>query len=143
MKEALLEDGAFAQALFEYELQEHIEEYIQSKHEDGDKYFIAITENANDVAMLLIDENDNVHTNEEARALLMKLWRGEAYKKNLRQLIPDMASELDSGYIYVAGVKVRCKLFAHFLKVFTTFIDRSLRVTGQFHINQKEDGYGT
>ncbi len=105
LKKALLEDGAFAQALFEYELQEHIEEYIQSKRADGDKYFIAITEHTNDVAMLLIDENDKVHVNEEGRVLLMKLWRGEAYKKNLRRLLPDMARELDSGFLYVAGIK--------------------------------------
>jgi hypothetical protein len=39
LKRALLEDGPFAQALFEYELEEHIEEYIQSKRADGDKYF--------------------------------------------------------------------------------------------------------
>jgi len=105
LKEALLEDGAFAQTLFEYELQEHIAEYTQSKHEDGDKYLIAITEHTNDVAMLLIDENDKVLVNEKARALLMKLWRGDAYKKNLQRLIPDMARELDSGFLYVAGIK--------------------------------------
>ncbi len=107
LKKALLEGGAFTQALFEYELQEHIGAYIQSKHEDGDKYLIALTEKANDVAMLLVDENDNVHINKEARALLMKLWQGEAYKKNLKRLMPDMASELDSGYLFVAGVKVK------------------------------------
>jgi hypothetical protein len=27
-----------ARALFEYELEEHLEEYLQSKQEDGDKY---------------------------------------------------------------------------------------------------------
>ncbi len=107
LKKALLENGAFAQALFEYELQGHVEAYIESKREDGDKYLIVVTENANDVAMLLIDENDNVHVNEKARGLLMKLWRHHAYKKNLQLLIPDMASELDSGYLYAAGVKVK------------------------------------
>jgi hypothetical protein len=70
LKRALLEDGPFAQALFEYELEEHIEEYIQSKRADGDKYFFAITENNNDVAMLLVDEGDKVHINEDGRALL-------------------------------------------------------------------------
>jgi hypothetical protein len=105
LREALLEEGPFAQALFEYELEEHIEEYIQSKRADGDKYFFAITEHTNDVAMLLIDEGDNVHINEGARGLLKKLWRN-AYKKNLQMLIPDIAGELDAGYLYAAGVKV-------------------------------------
>jgi hypothetical protein len=51
LRRALLEDGPFAQALFEYELAEHIEEYRQSKQADGDQYFFAITEHTNDVAM--------------------------------------------------------------------------------------------
>ena len=105
LRKALLQDGPFAQALFEYELEEHIEEYIESKKADGDKYFFAITVHTNDVAMLLIDEGDNSHINEQARVLLKTLWR-DAYKKNLQGLIPDMASELDAGYLYVAGVKV-------------------------------------
>lgn len=55
--------------------------------------------------MILIDESDKVYINEEARALLKKLWHS-VYRKNLQLLIPDMARELDSGYLYVAGVKV-------------------------------------
>ncbi|MEK7728353.1 MAG: hypothetical protein AAB354_08045 [candidate division KSB1 bacterium] len=106
LTKVLLEGGEFSQALFDFELEDRIEEYLQSKHEDGDKFLIAITEKNNDIAMLLIDENDKVHVNEEARALLMKLWRGEVYKKNLRLLIPDMASELEGGYLYFFGVKV-------------------------------------
>ena len=90
LRKALLEDGPFAQALFEYELKEHIEEYTQSKRADGDKYFFAITEHTNDVAMLLIDEGDNVHINDEARALLKKLWR-DAYTKNLHTFISHIA----------------------------------------------------
>ncbi len=105
LKKALLEDGPMAQALFEYELEEHIEAYLKSKHEDHDKYIIAVTEHTNDVAMVLIDENDNVYINEDARATLKKLWQ-KAYKKNLQLLIPDMASELGRGYLWYAGVKV-------------------------------------
>ena len=105
LRKALLEDGPLAQALFEYELAGHLAEYLQSKRADGDKYFFALTEHTNDVAMLLIDEDDTVHINEEARAMLKKLWRN-AYRKNLQILIPDMAEELDAGYLYAAGVKV-------------------------------------
>lgn len=105
LRKALLENGPFAQALFEYELEEHIEEYLQSKRVDEDKYFFAITEHTNDVAMLLIDGHDNVHVNEDARTALKKLWQN-AYEHNLRRLIPDMASELDAGYLYTAGVKL-------------------------------------
>jgi hypothetical protein len=105
LRKTLLEDGPFAQALFEYELEEHTEEYLQSKRADGDKYFFAITEHTNDVAMLLIDERDNIHVNQEARALLKKLWQ-DAYQQNLQRLIPDIAGELDAGFLYTAGVKL-------------------------------------
>jgi len=105
LRKALLEDGPLAQALFEYELQEHVEEYRQSKRADGDKYFFAITEHTNDVAMLLIDESNRLHVNEDARAMLKKLWRDE-YRYNLEILIPQMAGELNAGYLFTAGVKV-------------------------------------
>ena len=105
LRKALLDDGPFAMALFEYELHEHIAEYIVSKQTDGDKYFIAVTEHTNDVAMLLIDEEDAIHINEKARAVLKKLWQ-KSYRENLELLIPDMARTLDDGYLWSGGVQV-------------------------------------
>jgi hypothetical protein len=55
---ALLRDGEMAYALFEYELEEHINEFQKSKKKDGDDYFFAVTEHTNDVAMLLINEKN-------------------------------------------------------------------------------------
>ncbi len=63
-----------------------------------------LAEHTNDVALLLIDESDNVHINEDALAFLKKFWRG-TYKNNLNLLIPDMAEQLDAGYLYTAGIK--------------------------------------
>jgi len=104
LKKALLDDGNFAWALFEYELEEHLEEYLLSKRADGDKFFFAITEHTNDVAMILIDESDQIHINEDARALLKKLWNG-AYRENIQKLIPHIAEQLEAGYLFAAGVK--------------------------------------
>ncbi len=105
LKAALLNDGPLALALFEFELQEHIAEFTQSKHDDGDAYFFAVTEQPDDVAMLLIDDKDAAHVNEAARSKLKALWR-TSYAGNMRQLIPDMAGELDQGHLFVAGVKI-------------------------------------
>jgi hypothetical protein len=105
LRKALLDDGPLARALFEYELEEHVDEYARSKQTDGDKYFFAVTEHSNDVAMLLIDAGDQLHVNEDARTLLKKLWR-DAYRKNLEVLIPQMVEELNAGYLFTAGVKV-------------------------------------
>ena len=106
LKRALVDNGPLTQALFGYELEEHIDEYRRSKREDNDAYFFAVTEHTNDIAMLLIDEHENVHINEAARSLLKQLWR-DAYPKNMQVLIPQMAEELGAGRIFVAGVKVR------------------------------------
>jgi len=105
LKRVLLDDAPFALALFEYELQEHIAEYLESKHADNDRYFFAVTEHSNDVAMLLIDEQDVVHINEAARAALRALWK-DAYVQNVQQLIPKMAQNLSAGYLSAMGVKV-------------------------------------
>ena len=104
LKKALLDDGPLVQALFKYELEEHVEEYVKSRQEDSDVFFFAITEHSNDVAMLLIDENDKLHINEDARTMLEKLWR-DAYKLNIKRLLPDIAGQLHEGYLFTAGVK--------------------------------------
>jgi hypothetical protein len=105
LKHVLLDDAPFAFALFEYELREHIEEYLQSKHRDNDRYFFAVTEHTNDVAMLLIDEHDTIHINEDARTVLRALW-GNAYTTNMQRLIPKMAADLHAGYLSASGVQL-------------------------------------
>lgn len=103
--QALLNDGEMAYALFQYELEEHVVEYLKSKQKDKDDYFFAVTEHSNDVAILLIDRDDKVHVNEKARALLKTLWPKLAYKHNLEILIPQMTNELNKGFLFTAGVK--------------------------------------
>jgi len=105
LNKALLDGGSFAHALYEYELEEHVEEYMKSKRDDNDEFFFALTEHSGDVAMLLIDKDDKLHINENARALLKTIWRGNVYKSNIQKLLPDMAGELDKGYLFTAGVK--------------------------------------
>jgi hypothetical protein len=104
---ALLNDGAMSKALFEEELEDQIDEFLKSKQEDQDDYFFAITENKNHVAMLLIDRDDNVHVNEEARAKLKTFWQNSVYENNMEMLIPQMVDELSEGYYFVTGVKVQ------------------------------------
>lgn len=104
---ALLHDGVMTHELFDYELKEHVDEFLKSKKKDKDDYFFAVTEHTNDVAMLLIDGKNKVHINEKACALLKKLWPKSAYKYNLQILIPQMADELSKGFLFVTGVKVQ------------------------------------
>ena len=102
---ALLNDGAMSKSLFEDELQDQIDEFLKSKREDQDDFFFAITERDNHVAMLLIDGDDKVHVNEEARAVLKTFWQKSIYEHNMLMLIPQMVDELSEGYYFVTGVK--------------------------------------
>ena len=104
---ALLDDGPMSKSLFEEELQEQTDEFLRSKQEDGDDYFFAITERDNQVAMLLIDRDDKVHVNEEARAVLKTYWQKSVYEDNMLMLLPQMVDELNEGYYFVTGVKAQ------------------------------------
>ena len=57
--------------------------------------------------MLLIDGDDKVHVNEEARAVLKTFWKGSVYKDNMLMLLPQMVDELNEGYYFVTGVKAQ------------------------------------
>jgi hypothetical protein len=105
LRRVLLDGAPFALALFDYELREHIAEYLASKHADNDRYFFAITEHTNDVAMLLIDEQDTIYINEDARAKLRSLW-GDAYQHNIELLLPKMVQDLNRGYLSSTGVQI-------------------------------------
>jgi len=102
---ALLHGGAMAHKLFEFELKEHINEFLKSKKKDKDDYFFAVTEHTNNVAMLLIDEKNKVYVNEEARSRLKDYW-GESYEHNLKIMIPHMVDELSHGFLSVNGAKM-------------------------------------
>lgn len=104
---ALLNDGAMSKSLFEDELQEQTDEFLKSKKEDEDAFFFAITERDNHVAMLLIDGNDKVHINEDARAVLRTFWQKSVYEHNMQILIPQMVDELSQGFYFVTGVKTQ------------------------------------
>jgi len=101
---ALLQGGEFAEALYEYELAEHVEEYSESKKRDSDLFFWAVTENSGDVAMLLIDKNDVLHINEKARQCLQEYWP-DTYVPNIERILPDIADRLNQGFLFSAGVK--------------------------------------
>ncbi len=57
--------------------------------------------------MLLIDEDDQVHVNEEARIVLRSFWQKTVYDDNILMLLPQMVDELSEGYLFVTGVKAQ------------------------------------
>ena len=104
LRRALLRDGKMERALYEFELEEHIDYWYEGLQNDHDEFVFAVTENAGEVAMLLITPEKTVYVNEEARAELSALW-SKAYGANMKRLIPMMAEELADDIIAVNGVK--------------------------------------
>ncbi|MBF0230195.1 MAG: hypothetical protein HQK63_11515 [Desulfamplus sp.] len=101
---ALVKNGEMQYQLYEYELQELIDDFRTSLIEDRDEFLFAVTEHTGDVAMVLIERSGATHINEVARERLMDLWKG-AYLQNMKKMIPVFAKQLNQGEIPVNGVK--------------------------------------
>lgn len=105
LRKALLEDGKMERALYEYELEEHLDYWYEGLKSDREQFVFAVTENSGDVAMVLITPDKTIYVNEEAREKLSEFWI-KAYKHNINQLIPMMAENLANDIISVTGVKM-------------------------------------
>lgn len=104
LRKALLENGEMHHALYEYELEEHIDYWYAGLKADKDEFVFVVTENTGHVAMALIMPDKTLYINEEARAKLNQFWP-KTYHTNLTRLIPKMAADLAGGDIAVNGVK--------------------------------------
>ena len=105
LRKALLEDGKMERALYEYELEEHLDYWYEGLKSDREQFVFAVTENSGDVAMVLITPDKTIYVNEEAREKLSQFWI-KAYKDNINQLLPMMAENLANDIISVTGVKM-------------------------------------
>ena len=93
------------QALYEFELEEHLDYWYQGLLDDHNAFVFAVTAHSGDVAMVLIMPEKTIYVNEAAREKLAELWP-ETYRTNMKRLIPLMAEELAADIIAVNGVKV-------------------------------------
>jgi hypothetical protein len=106
----LLNDGKMSHGLYEYELEELVDDFKESLIEDNDDFLFVVTTMKNDVngklnsAMVLIEKSGDVHINEAARTRLKELWL-KTYAENMKKLIPGFAKQLHHGYLAINGVK--------------------------------------
>src|SRR5262249_18313860 len=105
LEQALLQDGEMQKALYEYELEELLDDLRSSLAEDNDDYIFAVTENDGDVAMVLIEKSGRAYVNEQAREKLKELWSA-AYEGNMRKLVPVFTKEISEGELPINGVKI-------------------------------------
>ena len=105
LENALLNEGEMREELYEYELEEMLDELKISMAQDNDDCIFAVTENNDDVAMVLIDKSGAVYINEEARSELQRLWK-KNYTNNMGKLIPVFAQQLNENGIPTSGMKI-------------------------------------
>ncbi|MEO1403896.1 MAG: hypothetical protein AAFV72_21965 [Cyanobacteria bacterium J06635_1] len=105
LREALIENGPMSRALYEYELEEHINYWHSTLLRDNEDFAIMITERDGQVAMLLIEVDKSLYINEVARGQLKAMWP-KAYLPNMIQFIPMIIESLMLGEIFFTGVKV-------------------------------------
>jgi hypothetical protein len=105
IRNVFLNDEIFSIEAFVEILEAEIDELSESKWIDEEDYIFAVAELRGHLGMVLIDQADEVYANEDARAMLKKLWPA-AYEKNIIRLIPDMAEDLIGGDLFTMGVTV-------------------------------------
>ena len=82
LRQALLYSGQMERALYEYELEEHIDDWYQGLLDDQNDFVFAVTENSGHVAMVLITPERTIYVNEEARDYLSNAW-SKNYRPNI------------------------------------------------------------
>ena len=106
LETALLENGEMSYGLYEFDLEDGLDYWRDSLREDNDDYLLVVTENSGDAAMLLFEKSGEMHINEQAREKLRTYWAGKVYEKNMKNLIPMLAMQLNAGGIPNTGFKV-------------------------------------
>ena len=105
LRQALLYGGPMERELYEYELEEHIDDWYQGLLDDQNDLVFAVTENSGHVAMVLITPDKTIYVNEEARDYLSNSW-SNVYQSNMQRLIPGMVDNLAQNQLAIHGVSI-------------------------------------
>ena len=102
LKTALLLEGKMSQALYEYELVEHLDYWKDGLRKDKEDFCFVVTYNNGDVAMLLMTDAE-LYINGEARKILQLFWKDQ-YKPNIKAVLPKIVSDLMQDCFGLVGV---------------------------------------
>ncbi len=105
LRQALLYGAPMERELYEYELEEHIDDWYQGLLDDQNDFVFAVTENSGHVAMVLITPDKTIYVNEDARDYLSNSW-SKAYQSNIQRLIPGMVDNLAQNQLAIHGVSI-------------------------------------
>ena len=110
LERVLLQDGEMDRALYEWEMEEHIDYWTAKMRQNQSEYLIVADVSMNMVtgqpraALLVLEPAGPISVNEAARDRLKALWKG-SYASNMRKVIPSFANMLKDGQLAVHGVK--------------------------------------
>jgi hypothetical protein len=110
LEHVLLQDGEMDRALYEWEMEEHVDYWTAKMRQNQSEYLIVADVSMNMVtgqpraALLVLEPAGPISVNEAARDRLKALWK-DAYAPNMQKLIPSFAQMLKDGQLPVHGVK--------------------------------------
>lgn len=105
LENALLHNVMWSDELYNEVLTDFVEQMKESLHRDADDAIICLVAKEQQVAMMLVEVDNNVLRNEAARHRLKQLWK-ENYEINVTKVIPILVEHLSQGMLGVAGIKV-------------------------------------
>lgn len=105
LRKALLKNEPMSLALYQDKLVEHIDEWYEGLNADQESLAIVLTARDEEVAMVMIDQDKNIHVNEEAKDKLLKMWT-KNFTKNMQFLIPGMADHINEAVFSITGITV-------------------------------------
>lgn len=105
LRKALLDDGEMDLQLYKYELEKDVLKIKQGIIDDKEDFAIAVTQNKNSVAMLLITKKGELFINEKAREKLKSMWI-KTYAFNINYFFPSMLDAYSKGFYWINGIKL-------------------------------------
>lgn len=110
LEQVLLQDGEMDRALYEWEMEQHVEYWTAKMLQTHSEYLIVADVGMNmatgqpRAALLVLELSGVIAVNEAARDRLKTFWK-DTYAPNIRKLIPAFASMLKDNQLAVHGVK--------------------------------------
>lgn len=101
---SFLQGGPFSQHLLDSVLLNFVDELEESLHEDADDALIGVVVEGPEVAVLLIEWDGTVLTNDKALRQIQKMWKLN-FEVNASKLIPVFVEHLSQNNLGIAGVK--------------------------------------
>ena len=105
LKRVFLNKANLSDEVYKEELEYNLDEFIKDKENTGVDCILAVCDTDGKFGLLLLDDDDEVHSNLACLKELKEIW-GSGYRKYIEEIIPDIVEDLEKGYVYRTGFEV-------------------------------------